>query len=131
TPTRGRIQIWNVVAEELAQGQPLFISPWAQVIGFPDYVDIAFRTAHEVDPGAKLVYKEFRAENSGAQADGMYNLVKGMIARGVPIDGVSFESHFIVDGANSYLPKIDEVKANFKRFADLGLFVQISEMDVA
>jgi endo-1,4-beta-xylanase len=53
----------------------------------------------------------------------MFNLVRSLIAQGVPIDGVGFESHFVLGGIPSTL------QANMQRFADLGLDVAITELD--
>ena len=131
SPFIGRVAMWDVVQEAFdGQGNVVTDSPWINIIGFPDCIDIAFQMAHQIDPNAKLVYNEWGAENAGPQADAVYNLVKGMLSRGVPIDGVTFEGHFSIDGANFRLPIVSQVEANMKRFADLGLFVGVSEMDV-
>ena len=53
-------------------------------------------------------------------------MVAGMIKRGVPINGVGLELHVSVDG----YPQPQDVLANMKRLAALGLEVQITEMDV-
>lgn len=56
----------------------------------------------------------------------MYALVKGLIARKVPIDGVGFQTHI----SNSFYTQIPSMEANLKRFAALGLDIHITELDV-
>lgn len=127
---KGRISTWDVVDEPFNQdGTWRTDNPWPTVVGAPDYLDMAFKIVHQIDPSAKLFVNEWNAENAGPKADAVYNLVRGMLARGVPIDGVGMESHFFINGNNSYLPKLSEVKANMKRLADLGLKVRVSELD--
>jgi hypothetical protein len=53
----------------------------------------------------------------------MYNMAKTLLSQGVPLNGVGFESHFIVGQVPSSL------QANMQRFADLGLDVAITELD--
>jgi len=49
-----------------------------------------------------------------------------LLERHVPIDGIGIQGHFDA----RFVPGIDELVANFQRFADLGLTVNISELDV-
>jgi endo-1,4-beta-xylanase len=56
----------------------------------------------------------------------VYNMVKDFKARGVPIDCVGFQSHI-----NSASPVPSDYQANLQRFADLGVDVQITELDIA
>jgi Glycosyl hydrolase family 10 len=53
-------------------------------------------------------------------------MVKDFLARGVPIDCVGFQSHI-----NSASPLPSDYQANLQRFADLGVEVQITELDIA
>src|SRR5262249_37737021 len=63
-------------------------------------------------------------EGINAKSDSAYKLVADLVARGVPITGVGFESHFIV----GQLPQ--NVDANIQRFSALGLQVRITELDI-
>ena len=56
----------------------------------------------------------------------MYDLVKGMRARGVPIDGVGLQLHV----QHTY-SSFDGVAANMARLAALGLQVHVTELDVS
>ena len=54
-------------------------------------------------------------------------MVKGMLARGVPINGVGLQMH---TGPADTSPSAAQVAANMQRLEALGLNVVISEMDV-
>ncbi|OJT02462.1 Endo-1,4-beta-xylanase C [Trametes pubescens] len=88
------------------------------------YVPIALKAARAADPNAKLYINDYNIEQTGAKATAMLNLVKQLIADGVPIDGVGFQCHFIVG----------EVPGSFQtvleQFTALGLEVAITELDI-
>ncbi|OYX00313.1 MAG: hypothetical protein B7Z12_16370, partial [Caulobacter vibrioides] len=61
----GRVRSWDVVNEavERNDGRPdgLRLSPWFRALGH-DYLSLAFRTAHEVDPRARLALSDYGLE---------------------------------------------------------------------
>jgi endo-1,4-beta-xylanase len=122
---RGQVSIWDVVNEAINNDGTLRDSIWLRGIG-PDYLDLAFRWAHEANPEALLFYNDYGGEGLGQKSNAIYNLVKGLLKRGVPINGVGLEMHVSLD---TY-PHPQDVLANMKRLAALGLEVQITEMDV-
>jgi len=123
---RGKVMAWDVVNEAVADGgQGLRATLFFQLLG-AGYIDDAFQAAHAADPGALLIYNDYGAEGSGAKSDYVYTMVKGMLARGVPINGVGLQMH--TGTADS--PSAAAVAANMQRLALLGLNVLLSEMDV-
>jgi endo-1,4-beta-xylanase len=120
---RGRVAQWDVVNEAAVPGG-LRSSIWRDGIG-PDYIDMAFRWAREADPGAKLFYNDVGGEGLSATSDSIYNLVRGLKGRGVPVDGVGFESHFDLNP-----PPARDIAANMRRLKAIGLEVAVTEMDV-
>jgi len=122
---RGRIYAWDVLNEAVDDDGSLRDTIWLRNIG-PEYIDLAFRWAHEADPQALLFYNDYGAEGLGRKSDAVYNLVKGLLERGVPIHGVGLQMHVSLE----YSPKPEEVAANIKRLGNLGLEVHITEMDV-
>ena len=122
---RGQVNIWDVVNEAVSDDGSLRNSIWLRGIG-PDYLDLAFRWAREANPQARLFYNDYGGEGLGRKSDAIYTLLKGMLKRGVPINGVGLQMHISLD---SY-PKPQDVLANMQRLAALGLEVQITEMDV-
>jgi endo-1,4-beta-xylanase len=123
---RGDIRAWDVVNEPIAlSGASLRRTVFLDLLG-PDYIAEALRLAHAADPHALLYINEFGAEGLGAKSDTLYRLVEQLLQDGVPLDGVGFQMHFgYIFGAPPAT-----VRANLQRFADLGLRVNISEMDV-
>ncbi|MBZ5622738.1 MAG: endo-1,4-beta-xylanase [Acidobacteriia bacterium] len=124
---KGKLIAWDVVNEAIAYGPPYDPQPsyWLTTLG-SGYIDQAFRWAHDADPFAKLFYNDTGGEGLGAKSDAVYNLVQGLISRGVPIDGVGLQMHTTTTGA----PSVDSISANIKRLGALGLEVHITEMDV-
>jgi GH35 family endo-1,4-beta-xylanase len=123
---RGEVIAWDVVNEAVADGgQGLRASIFYRLLG-AGYIDDAFRAARAADPAALLIYNDYGAEGSGAKSDYVYNMVKGMLARGVPINAVGLQMH--TGTADS--PSASAVAANMQRLALLGLNVFVSEMDV-
>ena len=123
---RGRVLAWDVVNEAIDDnGFVLRNSIFRQKLG-DRYIADAFRFAREADPQARLIYNDYSSEGLGGKADAVYELVKGLVAQGVPIDGVGLQMHVRAGG-----PPIEaDVAANVRRLGALGLRVNISEMDV-
>lgn len=122
---KGRIRDWDVVNEVIGDDGKMRETVWSKHLG-PGYIAQAFRWAREADPAAKLFINDYSTELLGTKSDLLYTLVKDLLAQGVPIDGVGFQCHL----EGSTVPDFESIRANFQRFADLGLEVQITELDV-
>jgi endo-1,4-beta-xylanase len=124
---KGQLIAWDVVNEAIAYSSPYGPQPsyWLTTLG-SGYIDQAFRWARGADPTAKLFYNDTGGEGLGAKSDAVYNLVSGMVSRGVPIDGVGLQMHVTVAGA----PSASDLSTNIERLGALGLEVHITEMDV-
>ena len=125
TRYREQVNIWDVVNEAVGDDGALRDSIWLRGIG-PQYIDMAFQWAHEANPQARLFYNDYGGEGLGRKSDAIYALVKGMLSRGVPLDGVGLQMHISLDSYSN----AQDVLANMRRLAALGLEVQITEMDV-
>ncbi|MFI9605484.1 endo-1,4-beta-xylanase [Streptomyces sp. NPDC052043] len=123
---KGKIYAWDVVNEAYQDGSSgaLRSSPFADKLG-SGFIEEAFRTARSVDPNAKLCYNDYNTDGVNAKSNAVYAMVKDFKARGVPIDCVGFQSHF-----NPASPVPSDYQANLQRFADLGVDVQITELDI-
>jgi endo-1,4-beta-xylanase len=117
---------WDVVNEPMAPNGTLANNVWRRFIG-PDYVELALRAAHAANPRAKLFINEYAVEAPSAKLDGLVALVRDLKARNVPLDGVGLQYHTHIQGF------LDEqtLALTMRRLADLGVDVQITEMDVA
>lgn len=123
---KGRVAQWDVVNEAINdENGELKDNFLLKVIG-PEYIELAFHWAHEADPGAKLFYNDNAAEEMNIKSDAVYALVKNLIHKGIPIDGVGMQMHINV---NEPLDP-EEVAINMQRLAEIGLEVAITELDV-
>jgi endo-1,4-beta-xylanase len=122
---RGKIMAWDVVNEAIDDDGILRDTIWMRTIG-PEYIALAFRWAHETDPDVSLFYNDHLGEGLNRKSQAIYALVNGLLQAGVPIDGVGMQMHTWLEGP----PAANELAANMQRLADLGLLVQITEMDV-
>ena len=133
---KGSIREWDVVNECLDDDQSVVWSNpdaynlrhtvWKDVIG-EEFLDKAFRMAHEADPDARLFINDYGVEFMGdPKAEAYYNLVKKLVEQGTPIHGVGFQCHITTGQLNA-----KRLKDNLKRYADLGLEVAITELDIA
>lgn len=126
TRYKGRVSEYDVANEVLADDGSLRDTVWLRTIG-PDYLDIAFNAARTADPDATLVLNDYSNEYAGQRkADAFYTLVADLRARGVPVDAVGFQSHLL---ANQPV-NVRALRSNVRRFADLGVAVSFTEVDV-
>jgi endo-1,4-beta-xylanase len=122
---RGELIAWDVVNEAIDDNGLLRDTIWMQNIG-PEYIALAFRWAREADPEALLFYNDHLGEGLNRKSQAIYALVSGLLRASVPIDGVGMQMHTWLEGP----PEPEALAANMQRLADLGLLVQITEMDV-
>ncbi|MFI1990736.1 non-reducing end alpha-L-arabinofuranosidase family hydrolase [Actinoplanes sp. NPDC020271] len=124
THYKGKIYAWDVVNEAFADGGSGARRDSNLQRTGNDWIEAAFKAARAADPNAKLCYNDYNTDGVNAKSTGVYNMVKDFKARGVPIDCVGFQSHLGTTVPADY-------QANLQRFADLGVDVQITELDVA
>ena len=124
THFKGKVFAWDVVNEAFADGGSGGRRDSNLQRTGNDWIEVAFRTARAADPGAKLCYNDYNTDGINAKSTGIYNMVRDFKSRGVPIDCVGFQSHLGNSVPGDY-------QANLQRFADLGVDVQITELDIA
>jgi endo-1,4-beta-xylanase len=125
THYRGKIYAWDVVNEAFADGGSGARRDSNLQRTGNDWIEVAFRTARAADPGAKLCYNDYNTDGQNAKSNAVFAMVQDFKSRGVPIDCVGFQSHF-----NSASPVPSDYQANLQRFANLGVDVQITELDI-
>jgi endo-1,4-beta-xylanase len=123
---RGRIYTWDVVNEAIDDDGRLRQTPWSEMSG-ANYIAEAFKWAHAADPHAMLFYNDYGGEALGRKSDAIYELVRSLKMRGIPIDGIGLQSHFVLEA----LPNMSDVAENMRRLAALGLKIHITEFDVS
>ncbi|MFC4990291.1 endo-1,4-beta-xylanase [Saliphagus infecundisoli] len=121
---RAKIDAWDVVNEAIADDGSLRETVWSEALG-EEYLDLAFEWASEATD-ADLYYNDYGADAINEKSDAIYDLLEGMLDRGIPVDGVGLQLHALGDH-----PDPESIGENIERFRELGLDVQITEMDVA
>ncbi|XRQ09612.1 endo-1,4-beta-xylanase [Actinomadura welshii] len=123
---RGKIVQWDVVNEAFEDGNSGARRDSNLQRTGNDWIEVAFRTARAADPNAKLCYNDYNIENwNWAKTQGVYRMVRDFKQRGVPIDCVGFQSHF-----NNGSPYDSNFRTTLQSFADLGVDVAITELDI-
>lgn len=126
----GTIKWWSVVNEIVSNSYPgqYMDSFWYRNLG-EEYIDLAFKYAKEADSEAKLYYNDYYIEGVSEmmyKADFSYKIVKGLVEREIPIDGVGLQCHFTLEN----FPGKKRMEKVIKRFTDLGLEVYLTEIDI-
>ncbi|MEH0936210.1 endo-1,4-beta-xylanase [Micromonospora psammae] len=126
TRYRGRVAAWDVVNEAFSDngdGSRRGDSVFQRKLG-DGYVADALTTARAADPDVALCLNDYGIEGRGAKSNALYDLVKSLKASGVPLDCVGFQAHLVLGQVPG------DLQTNLQRFADLGVDVRITELDV-
>jgi endo-1,4-beta-xylanase len=123
THFKGKCYAWDVVNEPFNEDGTFRADAFSNAMGGMQYIADALKTARAADPAAKLYLNDFNIEGQNAKSNAMFSLAQSLLAAGVPLDGIGFESHFI-EGQNP-----SGMQANMQRFANLGLDVAVTELD--
>jgi len=125
----GTVYAWDVVNESFREDGSLRPTIWFNSPGIgrygTGYIEQAFRWAKEADPRALLFYNDYNAEDGNAKSDAIYQMAREFKTRGVPIDGVGLQMHL-----TTKIASLLSVEANIRRLTELGLQIQITELDV-
>jgi len=121
---RGRITQWDAVNEPLDLQKPEWDdNVFYRTLG-PEFVGIAFQIAHTVDPSLELVLNEQLSLYDDEHAEKFFGIIQHLHDTGAPIHGVGLQSHLL-----STVPSIASLKRFMRRIAELGLFIEITELD--
>lgn len=121
---KGRVHTWDVVNEAILDDGSWRESKFYEIIG-EDFVKLAFQFAHEADPDAELYYNDYSMANPGKRA-GVVAMVKDLQQQGVKIDGIGMQGHI-----GLHHPEIGEFEKSLLAFAELGVKVMITELDLS
>ena len=121
---RGLIRGWDVVNEAINDDGTLRASPYLRIIG-PEYIELAFRFAHEADPDAELYYNDYSMALP-AKRETACRLVRQLKQQGCRIDAVGMQSHLGLT-----YPDLDEYERTMQALIDCGVKVQVTELDVS
>ena len=120
---KGKVKGWDVVNEAVLDDGSFRNSKFFQILG-EDFIKLAFQFAHEADPEAELYYNDYSMAEPGKR-NGVVAMVKKLQDQGVKIDGIGMQGHIGLDH-----PSIEEFEKSIKAYADLGVTVMITELDL-
>jgi len=120
---KGRIKGWDVVNEAIEDDGSYRKSPLYNIIG-EDFIDIAFKAAHEADPDAELYYNDFSMAKPGKR-EAVCRLVRRLQQQGLRIDAVGMQSHNGMD-----YPNLADYEKSIDAFAACGVKVMMTELDL-
>ena len=132
---RGRIHSWDVVNEpiEPKDGRPdgLRTAVFLETLG-PEYLDLAYHTARDTDPDARLVVNEYDVELDAPEQEArrvaLLRLLERMRRSGTPVDAVGIQAHLTAAGGPPFSAPL--LRRFLADIASLGLTIQITELDV-
>ncbi len=123
---KGKIYAWDVVNEAISDKPDEYLrnSPWLRICG-EDFIAKAFEYAHAADPDALLFYNDYNEINP-VKREKIFKLIKTLKEKGIPIHGIGLQGHWAINE-----PSEDELNKTLKRFSELGLKIQITELDIS
>lgn len=139
---KGRIAVWDVANEVISDSKGIRRdnegSKWAGIIGDMDgdgndydFLEQAFRIAHEVDPDATLILNDYNLEGDTRKLNDFYEVVKTMLEKGVPVGGAGIQAHIQIGW-----PSVSTFEAAIEKLATLrelnpDFVVQVTELDMS
>lgn len=131
----GRVNSWDVVNEAVERNDRradgLRRSLWLEALG-PDYLQLAFRTAHAADPKARLALSDYGLEYDDIgwmteKRGTMLDLLRGLRGQGTPIHALALQGHLLGDHPPAFGTGLRDF---LSAVSDLGLEIHVSELDV-
>ncbi len=123
---KGRCYAWDVVNEALDEDGTYRQSVFYRTLG-DEYIRVAFAAAAAADPQARLYYNDYGIERPASnKTEGARRIVKMLKEAGVRIDGLGMQAHLHAETHPTY----DEHVAALESFAQLGVEVAFTELDV-
>lgn len=130
----GRVAAWDVVNEALRDEAPFGVrtaNVWGARLG-PGYVAAAFEAAAKACEGVPLFYNDYNIHDTadGGKGNSSLALLRSLLDAGVRVDGVGMQMHVeVLDDGTAPWPAAG-VADSIRAYADLGLAVHVTEMDV-
>ena len=140
----GQVHVWDVANEVLGDDADLRdarglrthwdadsndpVRDYHAFGGGSSYVEQAFVRARAQDPNAVLILNDYGVGIQNAKSDRYLEYVVYLkTVAGVPLDGVGFQMHWT---NVHFTPSVEAMRQNLQRFADQGLRVFVTELDV-
>lgn len=120
------VYAWDVVNEAISDNKDeVFRKSKFYEIAGEEFIIKAFEYARAADPDALLFYNDYSVVDS-AKRQKIYQMLQSYKSKGVPIDGMGIQAHWSI-----YYPDMKTIQETIDLFAEMGLDVQITELDVS
>lgn len=123
------VYCWDVVNEAMSDsptGNPFRDSRMYKLCGH-DFIDSCFVWAHQADPKALLFYNDYNASQTHKR-DHIYDMVKAMKDKGIPIDGIGMQGHYnVVYGTQNMAEQVDSAITMYSKVVK---HIQFTEVDI-
>lgn len=123
THFKGKVKGWDVVNEAIEWDGSWRKSDFYNIIG-PEFINLAFKFAHEADPEVELYYNDYSMDGQ-MKRDAVVRMVRNLKADGLRIDAVGMQSHL------SLGTSLDEYEKSLMAFAAEGVKVMATELDLS
>ncbi len=123
THYKGKVKGWDVVNEAIEDDGSYRKSLYYRIIG-PEYIELAFRFAHEADPNVELYINDYSMAKP-AKREAYCKILRNLKAKGLRIDAIGMQSHNGFD-----YPDYTEYEKSIEAFAAEGVKVMMTELDV-
>lgn len=121
---KGKVKGWDVVNEAIEGDGSFRKSKFYEILG-EEFIELAFKYAHEADPNAELYYNDYGMDGE-KKRDGVVALVKNLKKKRIRIDGVGMQGHM-----GLVHPDIAEFEKSINAFSSAGVKVMITEWDMS
>ncbi len=120
---KGKIKAWDVVNEAIEGDGSFRKSKFYEILG-EEFIELAFKYAHEADPSAELYYNDYGMADKGKR-EGVVKMVQNLKKKRIRIDGVGMQAHMGLKH-----PDIVEFEKSIEAYAATGVKVMITEWDM-
>ncbi|WP_197493990.1 endo-1,4-beta-xylanase [Lewinella sp. 4G2] len=147
-----RIEEWDVINEAISDNFPATWRPgtwyrkandgsetsWGTAT-YENYIKMLFVWAREAQPNSRLYYNDYSIERFGSSTNSkngfMRSKFKALRACGAPVDGIGFQSHFVLSNLVSSTGAMNtsflrSVRQTMEDLDAAGLDVAITELDI-
>ena len=121
---KGKVRGWDVVNEAVEGDGSFRKSKFYEILG-EEFIELAFKYAHEADPKAKLYYNDYGMDGE-KKREAVVALVKNLKKKRIRIDGVGMQGHM-----GLVHPDIAEFEKSIVAFASAGVKVMVTEWDMS
>ena len=132
---QGRMHSWDVVNEAIlpedGREDGMRQTPFLEMVG-PDYIEFAFRVAHEADPDALLTYNDYDLDydtpKEAKKREAVLNLLRRLQDRKAPLHALGVQAHLSWEELKDFNP--ETLRKFLSEVAAMGLQIYITELDV-